>query len=58
VKAGLIANHAFGQFQQQKSVDLLPDTTLFYHAKRVQPKWASAYQPVKQIGAHIFYTPL
>jgi len=58
VKAGLIANHAYKQFQQQKSVDLLPDMTLFYHAKRVSPSWASAYQPVKQIGAHIFYTPL
>ncbi|MFT6658064.1 MAG: spore germination cell wall hydrolase CwlJ-like protein [Maritalea sp.] len=58
VKAGLIANYAYKQFQQQKSVNLLPDTTLFYHAKRVQPKWASAYQEVKQIGEHIFYTPL
>lgn len=58
VKAGLIANFAYKQFQQQKSVDLLPETTLFYHANRVLPKWASAYQPVKTIGAHIFYTPL
>ncbi|MGJ8528594.1 cell wall hydrolase [Maritalea sp.] len=58
VKAGLIANHAYKQFQQEKSVELLPLTTLFYHASRVQPKWASAYQPVKKIGAHIFYTPL
>ena len=58
VKAGLIANHVFKQYQLEKSVDLLPDTTLFYHATRVQPTWASAYQPVKKIGAHIFYTPL
>jgi len=58
VKAGLIANHAFKEFQQERSMQHLPDTTLFYHAKRVQPKWASAYQQVKQIGAHIFYTPL
>ena len=58
VKAGLIANHVFKQYQNEKSVELLPDTTLFYHAKRVSPSWASAYQPVKTIGAHIFYTPL
>lgn len=58
VKAGLIANFVFKQYQQEKSVDLLPETTLFYHASRVQPTWASAYQPVKTIGAHIFYTPL
>ncbi len=58
VKAGLIAGHAYKQFQQEKPVELLPATTLFYHAARVQPKWASAYQRVKTIGAHIFYTPL
>ncbi|MCZ4272015.1 cell wall hydrolase [Maritalea porphyrae] len=58
VKAGLIANYAYKQYQQRKPSKILPETALFYHAKRVQPKWASAYQPVKQIGAHIFYTPL
>lgn len=58
VKAGLIANTAFKRFQQRDHLDALPATALFYHAARVSPSWATAYQPVKKIGAHIFYTPL
>lgn len=58
VRAGLIANAAFKRFQQRDHLDKLPVTALFYHAARVSPDWATAYQPVKTIGAHIFYTPL
>lgn len=58
VKAGLIANTAFKRFQQRDPLDALPTTALFYHAARVSPSWATSYQPVKKIGAHIFYTPL
>lgn len=58
VRAGLIANTAFKRFQQRDHLDALPATALYYHAARVSPNWATAYQPVKKIGAHIFYTPL
>lgn len=28
---------------------------LFYHAKRIKPRWASQKRPVARIGEHVFY---
>lgn len=59
VKANLIAEEAYRRYlQDQPSVGELPASTLFFHARRVSPGWATAYQPVARIGAHVFYAGL
>lgn len=58
VKANLIAYAAFRDYQNGKSLKTLPSSTLYYHAKRVSPRWAAAFKPVAQIGTQIFYSPL
>ncbi len=59
VKANLIADEAYRRYLQDRpAVGELPASTLFFHARRVSPSWASAYQPVASIGAHVFYAGL
>lgn len=59
VKANLIATEAYRRYlQDQPAVTELPASTLFFHARRVSPGWATAYQPVARIGAHVFYAGL
>jgi spore germination cell wall hydrolase CwlJ-like protein len=36
--------------------DVLGHGATHYHAASVSPSWAAVYQPVGQIGAHVFYT--
>lgn len=55
VKSNLIAYAAYQQYLGGETFEVLPPTALFYHATRVQPQWASAYQPVAEIGDHVFY---
>lgn len=58
VRANLIAEAMYSRFQRNEELDDLPQSVLFYHAKRVNPSWASAYQPIASIGQHIFYAGL
>ena len=58
VKANLIAAEAYRRQLVSQQLDQLPASTLFYHARRVSPVWAAAYQPVASIGAHVFYAGL
>lgn len=57
VKANLIAMSAYQRFQQGKTLDVLPDTALYYHTPNVTPKWSQVYRRVAAIGDHIFYSP-
>lgn len=38
-----------------RSVALLPNTSLNYHASYVRPSWSARLERVRQIGTHIFY---
>ncbi len=31
------------------------DGALFYHARRIEPRWAKTKKPIAKIGRHIFY---
>ncbi len=57
VKANLIAMAAYQRFQKGKTIDVLPDTALYYHTPSVSPKWSQVYRRVAAIGDHIFYAP-
>jgi hypothetical protein len=58
VKANLIASAAYRKHLENQTLNEMPASTVFYHARRVSPQWASAYRPVASIGEHIFYAGL
>ena len=58
VKANLMAKSAMDRFIVGQRIEALPSTALYYHARSVQPAWASAMKREAQIGAHIFYSAL
>lgn len=58
VKANLIASAAYRKHLENQTLYEMPASTVFYHARRVSPQWASAYRPVASIGEHIFYAGL
>jgi spore germination cell wall hydrolase CwlJ-like protein len=58
LKANLIALEAYKRYLEGEVVGELPNSTLFFHARRVSPQWASSYRQVASIGEHIFYAGL
>lgn len=58
VKANLLAKSAMDRFIVGERLEALPGSALYYHARSVQPDWASSMKREAQIGAHIFYSAL
>ena len=58
LKANLIAFEAYKRYLEGETFGDLPSSTLFFHARRVSPQWASSYRQVASIGEHIFYAGL
>lgn len=56
-RSAALAQDVYAEFALGEQVGAIPGSALYYHTTNVNPSWANTYNPVAQIGSHIFYSP-
>jgi spore germination cell wall hydrolase CwlJ-like protein len=52
-----LAREVYAEFALGEDVGAIPGSALYYHTTSVRPSWASTYNAVAKVGAHVFYSP-